>query len=694
MIDKEALSYIRSIDARTASYSTDEQAEFASDFTKPMISFSNPGTGKTHSIVKGLIMAQTLRGVSGRKINAMSYTTASTAELSRRYELACKKNDMTPTVKFNTCHSIFRAIILDAYPDMKINSGAITDEDLMDLRNSMRSLEIDTSDMFYVKETLQTINALNHALIYDPENVKQSYKFQKLGMDLDDFQALRKTVFRNKLMSRNIGRGDLPLFALYTLCKRPETLKKFRAMYDIMVVDEFQDMTKMFIIILSMISSNVIAIGDMKQQIYGYNGASPFIADLYLNLFPDAKVVNLTQSFRCKNEIADFASGIIKPNNRPESFKGTEDGAIVEIKPAAELDLQKAVAEVAEDRRIAHETGVMKETMFLVRNNYSIIPVVEELFKQGVPFRVKDFKKVMDLPVFKELCWYANIAREPSKFEHFKYVPFIFPQFKKYRSEYWNNPVYKEAEIRYNQTGLMTSIYELSTAWDSTSQNILYALRKVEMAMDNGRMCATIFNMLMPLYEQYVIEGKWWRLDKTLEYYMDLIKSIVNNKTYEQMFSEECAKEVATQNAIKLNKGVKCYTIHSAKGLEADTVYILDADDGVMPNTKELDRMIKKGCHFEAAKVLREERNLLYVGITRAKSRVVITYNGDLTPLISSIERHKYSYLDDIYENSRLEFDDLEYFKITANIKEDLSSDGIKSVKEPVSNDLDSLEGI
>ena len=70
----------------------------------------------------------------------------------------------------------------------------------------------------------------------------------------------------------------------------------------------------------------------------------------------------------------------------------------------------------------------------------------------------------------------------------------------------------------------------------------------------------------------------------------------------------------------------RCYTIHSAKGLEADAVYIIDCEEGVIPSSKNLTGYVKEKCLYEAARMLRNERNLLYVAATRARDEVHICY--------------------------------------------------------------------
>lgn len=692
-IEPALLEAVRMVDAATGSYSTDEQVAFASDFTKPMISFSNPGTGKTHSVVHGLIIAQTYHGIPGRSINAMSFTDASTAELCRRYKHACGKCNITPTIKFNTFHQICLSIVRKAYPDITLTGTSIREADLIQLKNFMEEMDMLVDDMYVVKRVYETIDKLNHSMIYDPDNIRESYAFEQLNMDMDIFQELRKKLFRSKLYARSIAVGDIPLYALFALCKKPSIQQEYKNMYKIMVVDEFQDMTKLYLVILSMISSNLIVIGDMKQQIYGFNGANPYIAEMYKQMYPEARSINLTQSFRCGSEIAEYATRVYEPNNpEMEAFKGVADGAEVIIKPTAELNIEQIVDDIAKDIEESYNGGQQKTTMFLFRNNYSITPIAEALYKKRVKFRVKNFAMIMDMPVYKELCYYADIAENPRNIENLQKIPFIFPQFEKYKATYWQNPVYQAANKILDDTGSAPSLYDIPMRWNDDSLSIINVLAGVSKRMSQGCYAETVFQLLLSLYEEYVIKKKWYKLPKPVDYYMDMVSPIASTKTYAQLKIDEKAKLSFTNDAIKLNIGVKCYTVHSAKGLEADHVYIIDADDSTFPSAKRVKQMVKSGCQFEAAKTVREERDLLYVGITRAKSKVVITYNGRLSQLLQNPRCNEFTPLDEVYQSARKDYDDMYYFKKIVNIYEKierLDDTGTYTTEEDDADDAD-----
>lgn len=650
---------LKLIDAMTDTVSTEEQMEFAADFTTPVISFANPGTGKSHSLIKGLIMLQTYHKIPGKKINTMSFTKEATAELKARYDKMCKKCHMTPTVNFKTFHSICRDIVLSRYPNMKIKEGFDWDKDLNALAEYMKKRGLDAEDMYYVRKVAVAIDKLNNSLCYDPLNVIRQYSFKSLKMPIDIFQDLRSDMFIYRVIRQIIPQGSIPLYALYVLGTNKDIQSSYKQKYEVMIVDEFQDMTKLYLVILSMISSNLIAIGDLKQQIYGFNGACSEIVDEYMKTYPNARVLPLTQSFRCKNEIANFATRVYWPNDTSVvPFKGTGDGATIEIKQSAELNLTDIIKEVkVEEDKEDRENA--KSTMFLFRNNYSMTPIAEELYKQGVPFRSKKFMKVMDYPIFHELTDLALVAMEPSNESYQVNAVKWFPEFRGYGIS--SNP-YLEV-IKGKDMFSINYKFREESSWD-----FFNLMKEASVLIKRGSSAKAVFAKLLPLYDKYIIEGKWYRLDNDLDFYVNLVQTVISSKTFPKMVAEEYDKARKVEDAYNLNMGVKCYTMHSAKGLEADVVYMLDMDEGIIPSRKNYDKLIAAECDYEAAKMIREERNLLYVGLTRAKEKVVITYYDQLTELISKPQQNSYTHLDNVYASTKMNFNDVQTFLTSINL--------------------------
>lgn len=653
------------ISAYMGSPLTDEQMELASNFTRNTISFSDPGTGKTHTLVAGLLMAQRHHQTPGNKINCISFTKAATSELAGRYTSMCKICSISPTVSFNTLHSFCQQILTDAYHGSMRIVDNDTKRDVEDLADYMKALGIpvnkeDIKDIQHIRKVLRAINSLNSALVFHPANVASRYEFVELGMTVEDFQHLRTDMFIRGLISQNIRVGEIPLYCLYALMKRDDVVKRWKGKYAITVVDEFQDLSLLHLQIMSYVSNTLVVVGDMKQQIYEFNGACPHIVAEYMRMRPDARICNLTKSFRCGQEIADFATKVVKPNDTSiMAFTGHTRGSSVNIEHRKNLNWKDLIGELAEQKRIGGFQG-MTNTMFLYRNNASAIPIIEELYKQGLPYRCSHFAKVMDIPIFETLSKLVDAAWHPMDRTKVDVALRCFPEFR-------NTPFHQETAPVQAMKASGKGFFDISYKYrEQSSTEIILAMMQAAKAIQQNKSAGNVYMQLMGVYDKHLYKLEWWKVDNPKEFYFNLVAPICNTKTYPLMYNEELEKDMKNNEAIQARFGIRCYTMHSAKGLEADDIFILDCDEGTFPNSKVMKRKLDAGCYKDTAINIRSERNLLYVAITRAKNSVTISYSGnEITRLISEPDGETYTRWDKYYDKDTIEYNDAdEFFKL------------------------------
>lgn len=648
------------ISAYIGSPLTDEQKEFASNFTVDTISFSDPGTGKTHTLIAGLLMAQGYHHIDGKAINCMSFTNAATNEMAGRYEKLCKKCSIAPTVVFNTFHKLSNTILRDAYPNMHVVSKSNAKQDVEDMQKYMQQVGISTTDNKYIRSVIRAIDSLNSALVFHPENLATKFDFVNLNMDLDKFQELRKLWFTKGMVTNTITQGDIPLYCLYALMRKPDVITKWKGKYAIMVVDEFQDLSLLHLRILSYIAKTLIVIGDMKQQIYLFNGACKEIVKEYSKLHPNARVCNLTKSFRCGQEIAEFATNIIRPSDpSTQCFTGHTRGSSVEIIQRRNMDWKKIVEGIESDRK-THGVYGARDVMFLYRNNASAIPVIDQLYKMDIPFRCTKFCTVMEVPMFKSMSKLINAAWHPEDPGIVNEALLLFPEFKGLPFGTECPPV---AGMRSSMKGIFDIKYRFK---EKSSADLLGAMFAARKAISENKSAGNVYMQVMSVYERYIYPNEWWELDNEKEFYFNLVAPVCNAKTYPLMYNEELDKLKRNRESIQAGTGIRCYTMHTAKGLEADDVYILDCDEGTFPNAKVMEKKIKAGCYLDVAADIQSERNLLYVAITRAKDRVFISYSGaEPAKLITEPNSPAYCQYDSIYANQKKDYDDAaEFFKL------------------------------
>lgn len=656
----DARSFIIQMSVRDKKTFTEEQIEFMSDFTKSKIGFADPGTGKTATCVAGLVVAELVNKIPADEILAMSFTRLATVELANRHATLCKKLGIKSKVNFRTLDSMCLEIITKNFDVLGMESvdtkESLTIEEVADYIlefSEQHGIKINPQR---VRSIVWAIRALNSALIFDRDHVEASFEFKQANIDYEGFTKIRAGVYNLNKVLNQIPIGDISLYALEILTRSPEVSQEFKARHRLMLVDEFQDMSLLKLRLLSLLTQELVVVGDMKQQIYAFNGASPEIVDHYKEFFPNHTEHQLTQSFRCDNNIAEFSRMLIKHNKMGgQSFKGVDRNGSVHIYQDHKFDLENFIKGIQEDY-VANRNVFEKNIMFLSRNNLSIIGIAEMLYKYRIPFRIPKFRMAHQIPVIEDLVALAELARNPENPNKLEILNKIMPEFNKYATVH-QNPIYKI--MRKTGEDFFSITYNYQNVIEG--ELLTHALMEAREAYLRGEVTGKVFNCLWKAYEEIYLRHKAFYLEQEPKYYLNIVKDIVNAKPLQKFLSDEIEKDRWTKEWTEQNEGIRCYTFHASKGTEADIVHIIDADQGIIPNVKQLDRAIKANCSLTAARDVRSERSLVFVAATRAKEELHIHTNGQLSSLFT--EFNEYQALDAVYESNKTTYNDVPMFE-------------------------------
>lgn len=638
---------------------TPEQLEFAKDFTHSKICFADPGTGKTATATAGLLVTELYHKIPGENIYALSFTKMATMELAIRHEKACDTLGIKQHVNFQTLHSLCTSILQENFRLLGMDTLKTSHTFPIE---SMAKILLDTAiekgiklSPYKVRPVIRAIRTLNSSLVFDKEHVESKMCFKETGMSFEDFNELRKILYDYNKLVETIQVDDILLYTLELLTTHPEVSDNFKKKCRVMLVDEAQDLSLLQLRLISLLTDNAVLIGDIKQQIYAFNGACQEIVPQFFKFYPNAEQQYLTQSFRCKNDIADYATSLILPNNvGGENFKGNGEGGILTV--GSELDLIGLTDKILEDFKGNNNT-FPKSILFLFRNNFSAIPVAEELYKRRIPFRINRYVGAHNIPIIKELCEIVELASNPTTFSNASALKYLIPEFKGYRTTN-DIPIVKIAQKQ--GCSILDVNYSFQNEYlGNKGMETILAARE---ALQEGVKLGKIFNIIWPQFYEVYLKDREPYLEYKPEYYINLVNHIVKDKTYQQFGKDELDKiEFIKDNELR-RFGVRCYTCHAAKGLEADIVHFIDADEGIIPNKSKLDEMLKKNCRMDAAREIRNERSLVYVSVTRAKEEFHLHYNAKngLSTLFTSVNAYKQ--LDSEFEASRIIYDDVTSF--------------------------------
>jgi superfamily I DNA/RNA helicase len=652
-------SYISLLSVRLGKTYTDEQRAMIKNFNKSFISFASPGTGKTSTAVAGLLTAELYYQIKGQNIYALSFTRLATGEMEVRHKEACEKIKVKQTINFSTLHSLCTSILEENYRLLGMDSLKSTANIPME---TMAGLVEDVAGDFNIKLSpykirplIRCVRSLNSALVFDRKHVESKMSFKETGLDYEDFSRIRYALYAYNKCTERIQVSDILLYTLELLTRHPEVGTNFRTKCHLMLIDEAQDLSLLQLRIISLLAPKAILIGDVKQRIYIFNGACPEVKEHYKLFYPDALELCLTRSFRCKNEIANYATSLIIPNREGgEDFTGTGDGGVVEIDNHFNV---ASLCDTIMEGFVANRNTFPKSILFLFRNNYSSIPIIDELYKRKVPVRCNKYNGAHTIPVISELCEIMSMANNPSTLSTMSALPYLIPEFRGYKS-YKDIPLCRIAE-KEGCSVLEVNYHFKNEELGTKAMQLIVQLR--EMILRAAPLSDLINTVWPHFYRVYLFE-KEHIMENDSKYYLNLVNGIVRTKTYSQFVQDEVKKIEYLKDNEERRVGVRCYTSHASKGLEADIVHFIDADEGIIPSKKQLDDMIKRGCNYDAAMEIRNERSLVYVAVTRAKEELYIHYNpgAGLSSLFTS--KNNYEYLDELYTARTTEFEDVAEF--------------------------------
>lgn len=651
--------FMANLSTRLGKDYTDEQRLLMANFGDSSICFADAGTGKTETAVGGIAVANLYHQIPADKITVMSFTRQATTELKVRYETACKKLGMRNKISFRTLDSMCKEVIEQNYEELGMD--ACKTKDTLSVESQAEFiLEYSAENGISinpkrVRTVVHAIRSLNSGLIFDRKHVESKIAFHRTKMTYEDFTKLRAGVYSLSKVLDQVSVGDIPLYTLEILLRAPEVSKQLKAKNGLMVIDEFQDMSLLKLRLISLMCDKLVVIGDMKQQIYGFNGASSKIIEHYKEYYPDHFETFLTQSFRCDHKIAQYAKECIAPNKmHEENFKGVERSGKVEhhTEPFNHKEFAK---KIGEEYR-ANNNVFPKTVMFLFRNNQSAIPIIESMYQERIPVQVNKYTPAHQIPVIEDLVALVELVRKPQDPTLLWILNKIVPEFQHY-SKVEDNPIYRIMR----KEGL--DFFEVNFNYRDGYQGELlktYLLKAKELYAQ-GEKASTIMNAVYVPYNELYLKRRGMYLENEPEYYMRLVAPMLKEKGFQQFLTDEMNKVRFLKEWSDRHEGVRCYTFHASKGTEADIVHILDADEGIVPNTKKIQDVIDIGAHMDAAREIRNERCLVFVANTRAKEELHIYSQGTLSALFTT--NNPYAGLDAIYESTEETFEDIKAFE-------------------------------
>ena len=586
------------------SHLNEKQLRAVQTVNGPVLLLAVPGSGKTTVLVNRLGYMLFCEGISPENILTLTYTVAATNDMARRFE-SIFGGDYSGALEFRTINGIC-AKIITRYGQMigKVPFELVTDEKstgkiLTDILVKNLSEYPTESD---VRGARTLITYCKNMLLSDEE-------IEKTG-DQECIPLLKIYTQYNAYLRQNrlMDYDDQMVYAYKLLQSSSELLNFYKEKYKYICVDEAQDTSKIQHIIIGLLAGengNLFMVGDEDQSIYGFRAAYPEALLNFEKDHPNAQVLVMDQNYRSNAKIVSAADVFIQHNKarHEKHMVATRDGN----SDINYIELKTRTNQYSYLLKVAANCN--RETAVLYRDNESAIPLIDQLDRQNIPYRIKS----IDMAFFTH-----RVVTDVTNIMRFALNPYDTDLFMRI---YFKCQTY----LKKNQAEEICRI--------SAERNIPvldainYTLKLNAMIMKQCRSLQThLKNMLKepPSKALYRIEtplgyGDYLERNSIDANKLFILKMIAYNEVSVTSFLGrlEYLQNMLKNSRTDYNCPFILSTIHSSKGLEYDQVYLMDICDGVFPN--KVIRFSGSSTPQER-KQFEEERRLFYVGMTRAKN--------------------------------------------------------------------------
>lgn len=578
-------------------------------FEGPCLVLAGPGSGKTLTIAKRIEYLIKEYKVRPEEILVITFTKYAAGEMKKRF-CQIMGTDEVP-VNFGTFHSVYYWILKWAYG---LNQGnlLLENEKYALLRKLSDSLEEEYSqdrgddDLKGIAEEIGNIK--NNRMDI------RSYESRRYGKE--GFKKIYLAYEETKKKLGKIDFEDMLLMCCRLFEERKDILKKWQERFRYILIDEFQDINQAQYDAIRMLAeseNNLFVVGDDDQSVYGFRGARPGIMMKFKKDYPGAKEILLDVNYRSDARIVEGALKVISHNRERfgkvirAAAKGEKEIQVLEFKDS--LEESRYILKRLEKFK---EKGVkLEQSAVLFRTAADALLLTEVFTQYQVPYHMRErIDNIYEHFIAQDMISYMKLAQGSLDRKHFLRVA---NRPKRYigRDSMREEPVSFESFRRFycDKSWMLDRIDRLEEDIMMLGGRTPYA------AIQYIRKCIG--------YDEFL--GEYARErgadHEKLKSVLDQIQeSAKGHETMEEWFLHieeygnllhQKAKEKAPDSD---KKGVALHTMHGAKGLEYDIVFIIGANEGITPYKKA-----------KLTKEIEEERRLFYVAMTRAKKELVIS---------------------------------------------------------------------
>ena len=608
-----------------------EQRAVITHSDSPLGIISCAGSGKTTVIIAKLIYREMFYGVRPANMLAITYSKKAAIELTERYAKAKRALGLntfeSPT--FKTFHALFYQLTSRVLGQMNVVSESAYNFKLQSI--------IPKSPLYEKKDMLQSIldyrsklinNSLSTDGIMSSKLVNARVPIENEPFKAETYYKVIAEYNRLKEIRNEIDFDDMLVYMYNMTVRTPSEnlIRLFRQTYHELYIDEYQDSSEIIISILDVLmedSRKLTVIGDDDQTIYSFRGSKDFYILNFKYRYPNAQNLFLGDNYRCPANILNpVVSSIEKNKNRlPKEIRAFKEGGELYFYPL-DNSYDELISMILDE--VENSNGKLGSIALLVRINNQKIIYGDLLASANIPVDIGSvYSSLRHHKVYKQVFGIIDAIKSENNELFTQHAKMFLP------SMGYNSVKHYENNNRDNwyQDVVVVNRYLVD-------ERILNSIRTIKATNNTKDMLRHVWVMVREYYMRLADNG-FGNYD-TVNTLIRYIANCAGELTYDEFQRKEAAKEMFIHSCLNVPNTIKISTLHSVKGLEFDSVYMVGLDDNIFPNESHVEYLWQKSqkMDLKAGELspldiyLAEERRLFYVGWTRAKKRLVVAFNA------------------------------------------------------------------
>lgn len=600
----------------------DKQKEAVTYLDGPLLILAGAGSGKTRVLTYKIAYLLEKQVVKPWEILAITFTNKAAKEMKERAInlIGEDANDVWLGTFHSVCVRILRREIEFLGYSKDFNIFDELDKEKV-IKEVLKKLDIDDKqypvslvkyEISHAKEKMQDYKKYKETVIGD-------FRREKIA---DIYEVYQKTLMKNNA----IDFDDIIMLTVRLFLENPDRLLYYQSKFRYLLVDEYQDTNKIQFLLINLLSSahgNICVVGDESQSIYGFRGADISNILNFEKEFQDAKIVKLEENYRSTKNILKAANEVIK-NNKSKIDKNlwteNEEGKKILYKTLKNEyeEVEFIVDKIDEICR--KEKKSYSDFAILFRTNAQARVLEEVFMRSGTPYRLIGGLKFYARKEIKDLTSYLkliqnqndNIALKRIINEPKRGIGDTAVEKLEKRAEEKNISIFELIEDSSNLEGIRSAgniimFRDMIKGLIKEKENLCVS-DLMKLTLKNSG-----YEAMLNAEKTQEAENRFDNLMEFIGVAMEFEKESVDNSLAD--FLESIALVSDVDNLDESQEAVTLMTMHSAKGLEFNVVFLVGMEEGIFPSKRSIDE--DETCE--------EERRLCYVGITRAKQTLVIT---------------------------------------------------------------------